>query len=76
MKINNKILALTSVAVVFVLISAVGAHRSLATVELHMKKSSTTCNGDACHTVVCINNNCHSSNSTSTSKTIQNSTSP
>ncbi|HYT02962.1 MAG TPA: hypothetical protein VEL70_08620 [Candidatus Acidoferrum sp.] len=43
MKINNKILALTTVALVFVLIIAVGAHRSLATVELHMKKSSTTC---------------------------------
>ncbi|MGB7952336.1 MAG: hypothetical protein WCF23_00020 [Candidatus Nitrosopolaris sp.] len=75
MKINNTILTLTTVVLVFVLINAVGAHRSLANVELHMKKSSTTCDGDNCHTVVCINNNCQSSNSTA-SKIIQNSTSP
>ena len=76
MKINNTILTLTTVALVFVLISVVGANRSLANVELHMKKSSTTCDGDNCHTVMCINNNCQASNSTSASKIIQNSTSP
>jgi hypothetical protein len=37
--------------------------------------SSTTCSGDSCHSVVCLNGICHASNTNST-KITQNSTMP
>jgi hypothetical protein len=79
MKINQVILSLTVALVGSILVGALQAHTDLANAELNMKKSSTTCDGDTCHTVVCVNNNCQSSSTNSTnaaSKIIQNSSIP
>jgi hypothetical protein len=76
MKINQAILSLTVAVVGSVLVGAMQAHTNLVNAELHMKKSSTTCDGEACHTVVCVNNDCQSSSTNTTnaaSKIIQNS---
>ena len=76
MKINQAILSLTVAVVGSVLVGAM--HANLANAELHMKKSSTMCDGDTCHTVVCVNNDCQSSSTNTTnaaSKIIQNSSS-
>src|SRR5215467_1912666 len=33
----------------------------VVTAQSFSKKSSTNCEGDDCHTTICINNNCHTS---------------
>jgi len=79
MKINQAILSLTAAFVGSILVGGIQAHTNVANAELHMKKSSTTCDGDTCHTVVCVNNDCQSSSTNTTnaaSKIIQNSTMP
>ena len=43
-----------------ILISApFGYSYHVANAQSFSKKSSTNCEGDVCHTTVCINNNCH-----------------
>ena len=45
-----------------ILISApLGYSYHVANAQSFSKKSSTNCEGDVCHTTVCINNNCHTS---------------
>ena len=47
-----------------ILISApLGYSYHVANAQSLSKKSSTNCEGDVCHTTVCINNNCHTSHS-------------
>ena len=77
MKINHTILSLTIVVLTAMLITALGEHTFLAKAQTHIKKSTTSCDGDTCHTVVCINGICHASaNATSSSKIVQNSSIP
>ncbi len=77
MKINHTILSLTIVGLTTLLITALGEHTYLAEAQTHIKKSTTSCDGDICHTVVCINSICHTSaNATSSSKIVQNSSIP
>lgn len=78
MKINYTILSLTMVVIASMLIIALGEHTYLANAQIHIKKSTTSCVGDTCHTVVCINSNCHASfaNATTSSKIVQNSSIP
>jgi len=77
MKINHTILSLTIVVLTAMLITALGEHTFLAKAQTHIKKSTTSCDGDICHTVVCINSICHASaNATSSSKIVQNSSIP
>jgi hypothetical protein len=45
-----------------ILISApLGYSYHVANAQSFSKKSSTNCEGNVCHTTVCINNNCHTS---------------
>lgn len=77
MKVNHTILSLTIVVLTAMLITALGEHTYLAKAQTHIKKSTTNCDGDTCHTVVCINSICHASaNATSSSKIVQNSSIP
>jgi len=77
MKTNHTILGLTIVVLTAMLITALGEHTYLAKAQSHIKKSTTSCDGDTCHTTVCINNICHASaNATSSSKIVQNSSIP
>jgi len=48
--------------VALVLITApLGYSYHVANAQSFSKKSSTNCEGDVCHTTVCINNTCHAS---------------
>ena len=77
MKVNNAIVSLTIVVLTALLVTALGEHTYLAKAQIHIKKSTTSCNGDTCHTVVCINSICHASaNATSSSTIVQNSSIP
>ena len=41
--------------------AALGYSYHVANAQSFSKKSSTNCEGDVCHTTICINNNCHTS---------------
>ena len=56
---------LTTVALVLftamLMSGALGYSYHMANASSFSKKSSTNCEGDECHTSICINNNCHTS---------------
>ncbi len=78
MKANIAIFGLTLVALASIsLVLTENAH--LANGEMNSKKTTTTCDGSECHTVVCINGGCQASTSNGSSaenKIVQNSTVP
>ena len=43
------------------MLAPLGYSYHVANAQSFSKKSSTNCEGDVCHTTVCINNNCHTS---------------
>ena len=50
------------VLITAILMSApLGYSYHVANAQSFSKKSSANCEGDVCHTTVCINNNCHTS---------------
>jgi hypothetical protein len=46
---------------VMLMSASLGYSYHVANAQSFSKKSSTNCEGDLCHTTVCINNNCHTS---------------
>lgn len=62
-KLNSMIL--TTVALVLftamLMAAALGYPYHMANASSFSKKSSTNCEGDVCHTLICVNNNCHTS---------------
>ena len=66
-KKNHASLSLTIAVLTSILTIAVGENAYLANAE----SQTTTCNGDTCHSVGCINGICHAS-STNSTKIVQN----
>jgi hypothetical protein len=61
--INNMILAKVALVLFTAMFmsSALGYSYNAANASSFTKRSSTNCEGDVCHSLICINENCHRS---------------
>lgn len=79
MKVNNAILGLALIAVASISVALVENVQLAKAESINTKKTTTSCDGSECHTVICINGDCQSSinnGSSAVNKIMQNSTVP